>query len=88
MFCLLITIILIICHFRDKSQGPKLYTEKDLQSGEHWLAPDHHQINRNQWTSLRRIWIQSCQLSRIFTEAKFIERPHHTVSLFINKMCV
>lgn len=87
--CLLNIIILIIFHFRGKSQGPKLYSEKDLQSREYWLASDHHQINRNQRTSLQRIWIQSCQLWRIFTEAKLIKRSHHTVSLFLSKsMCV
>lgn len=68
-------------HFRDKGQGPKFYPEKDLQSGEHRLAPDHHQSDRNQRTSLRRLRIQSCQLSGIFTEAKLIQRPRHTVSL-------
>lgn len=65
---------------RDKSEGAKLYSQKNLPSGEHRLAPNHHQISRNQWTSLWRIWIQSSQLSRIFTQAKLFKRPGHNVS--------
>lgn len=73
-----ILIVPVFC-FRNKSERAKLHSEKDVQSGEHGFAPDHHQIGRNQWTSLRRIRIQSSQLSRICTQAKCFERPHHTV---------
>lgn len=71
-------IVPVFC-FRNKSERAKLHSEKDVQSGEHGFAPDHHQIGRNQWTSLRRIRIQSSQLSRICTQAKCFERPRHTV---------
>ncbi len=38
--------------FRDKSQGAKLHPEENIQSGEHGLAADHHQISRNQRASV------------------------------------